>query len=541
MPYYLILLLRHFAAPSRSLLSMTSDGTTKQKRDELLRKQEESQQGGGPRRIEAQHKRGKFTARERLGMLLDQDSFEELDPFVLHRSTDFGLEKQKYLGDAVVTGYGTVNGKLVFVYAQDFTVFGGSLSEVVANKICKVMDRAIESGAPVVGLIDSGGARIQEGVDSLGGYGSIFNRNVMASGVVPQISVMLGPAAGGATYSPALTDFIFMVRGLGQMYITGPDVIKAVTSEDVSHEDLGGADAHTQKSGVAHFSEESEEGCLQKVRMLLNFLPQNNMENSTTAFNTDNPDRVDESLNEIIPDNPNQPYDMLNVIHTVVDNNDFMQVHENFAGNILVGFSRMDGNTVGIVAQQPDQFAGVLDIDASVKAARFVRFCDAFNIPIVTFIDVPGFMPGSSQEHGGIIRHGAKLIFAYAEATVPKISVLTRKAYGGAYIVMSSKNLKGDINYSWPTGQVAVMGAEGAVNIIHRSQINDSENPNVTRSELVKEYEDNLMNPYAAAGRGLIDDVIEPSQTRRKIIKALRMLANKRESLPPKKHGSIPL
>ena len=520
---------------------MTSDGTTKQKRDELLRKREESQQGGGPHRIEAQHKRGKFTARERLGTLLDKDSFEELDPFVLHRSTDFGLEQQRYLGDAVVTGYGTVNGRLVFVYAQDFTVFGGSLSEVVANKICKVMDRAIESGAPVVGLIDSGGARIQEGVDSLGGYGSIFNRNVMASGVVPQISVMLGPAAGGATYSPALTDFIFMVRGLGQMYITGPDVIKAVTAEDVSHEDLGGADAHTKKSGVAHFSEENEEKCLEKVRRLLNFLPQNNMENSTTAVSNDSPERVDEGLNDIIPDNPNQPYDMLNVIHTVVDNEDFLQVHENFAGNILVGFSRMDGNTVGIVAQQPDQFAGVLDIDASVKAARFVRFCDAFNIPIVTFIDVPGFMPGTSQEYGGIIRHGAKLIFAYAEATVPKISVLTRKAYGGAYIVMSSKNLKGDINYSWPTGQVAVMGAEGAVNIIHRSQIKDSENPTETRLELVKEYEDNLMNPYAAAGRGLIDDVIEPSQTRRKIIKALRMLANKRESLPPKKHGSIPL
>jgi len=541
MPYYLILLLRHFAALMRSLLPMTSDGTTKQKRDELLRKREESQQGGGPHRIEAQHKRGKFTARERLGILLDKDSFEELDPFVLHRSTDFGLEQQRYLGDAVVTGYGTVNGRLVFVYAQDFTVFGGSLSEVVANKICKVMDRAIESGAPVVGLIDSGGARIQEGVDSLGGYGSIFNRNVMASGVVPQISVMLGPAAGGATYSPALTDFIFMVRGLGQMYITGPDVIKAVTGEDVSHEDLGGADAHTKKSGVAHFSEENEEKCLEKVRRLLNFLPQNNMENSTTAVSNDSPERVDEGLNDIIPDNPNQPYDMLNVIHTVVDNEDFLQVHENFAGNILVGFSRMDGNTVGIVAQQPDQFAGVLDIDASVKAARFVRFCDAFNIPIVTFIDVPGFMPGTSQEYGGIIRHGAKLIFAYAEATVPKISVLTRKAYGGAYIVMSSKNLKGDINYSWPTGQVAVMGAEGAVNIIHRSQIKDSENPTETRLELVKEYEDNLMNPYAAAGRGLIDDVIEPSQTRRKIIKALRMLANKRESLPPKKHGSIPL
>lgn len=520
---------------------MTSHESTKEKRDELLRKREESLQGGGPHRIESQHQRGKLTARERLTLLLDSGSFEELDPFVLHRSSDFGLEKQKYLGDAVVTGYGTVNGRLTFVYAQDFTVLGGSLSEVVANKICKVMDRAMESGAPIVGLIDSGGARIQEGVDSLGGYASIFNLNVTASGVVPQISVMLGPAAGGATYSPALTDFIFMVRGLGQMYITGPDVIKAVTSEEVTHEDLGGVDAHTVKSGVAHFSEDNEQDCLKRVRDLLSFLPQNNMENPAAKATEDSPDRIDEFLNDIIPDNPNMPYDMLEIISSVVDNRNFMQVHKNFARNILVGFARLDGKSVGIVAQQPNEYAGVLDIDASIKAARFVRFCDAFNIPIITFIDVPGFMPGTSQEYGGIIRHGAKLIFAYAEATVPKISVLTRKAYGGAYIVMSSKNLKGDINYSWPTGQVAVMGAEGAVNIIHRTEISNSEDPHETRNSLIEEYEKGLMNPYSAAGRGLIDDVIEPSQTRSKIIRALRMLANKRENLPPKKHGNIPL
>ncbi len=520
---------------------MTSHESTRGKRDELLRKREESIQGGGPQRIESQHRRGKLTARERLALLLDTGSFEELDPFALHRSSDFGLESQKYLGDAVVTGYGTVNDRLTFVYAQDFTVFGGSLSEVVADKICKVMDRAMESGAPIVGLIDSGGARIQEGVDSLAGYASIFTRNVTASGVVPQISVMLGPAAGGATYSPALTDFIFMVRGLGQMYITGPDVIKTVTSEDVTHEDLGGVDAHTVKSGVAHFSEDNEQDCLKRVRELLSFLPQNNMENTQAIAAEDSPDRIDEFLNDIIPDSPNQPYDMLEIINTVVDNGNFMQIHRNFARNILVGFARLEGKSVGVVAQQPTEYAGVLDIDASVKAARFVRFCDAFNIPIITFVDVPGFMPGTSQEYGGIIRHGAKLIFAYAEATVPKISVLTRKAYGGAYIVMSSKNLKGDINFSWPTGQVAVMGAEGAVNIIHRAEISKSEDPQETRNSLIEEYEKNLMNPYTAAARGLIDDVIEPSQTRSKIIRALRMLANKRESLPPKKHGNIPL
>ena len=520
---------------------MSPENSTSKKHDELLGKKALSLKGGGDKRVEAQHKRGKLTARERISLLLDDGSFEELDPLVLHRSTNFGLDKQHFLGDAVVTGYGEVNGRLTFTYAQDFTVLGGSLSEAVANKICKVMDKAIESGAPIVGLIDSGGARIQEGVDSLSGYGSIFHRNVMSSGVIPQISVMMGPAAGGATYSPALTDFIFMVEGLGQMYITGPDVIRAVTSEDISHEDLGGTEAHTVKSGVAHFAEETEESCIARVKELLSYLPQNNMENSPLISTGDSPDRYSDNLNSLIPDNPNQPYNMLDVIHTVVDEARFLQVHKNFAPNILVGFARFDGKSVGIVAQQPDHFAGVLDIDASVKAARFVRFCDAFNIPLVTFIDVPGFMPGSSQEYGGIIRHGAKLIFAYAEATVPKISVLTRKAYGGAYIVMSSKNLKGDVNYSWPTGQVAVMGAEGAVNIIHRSQIRESDDPQKLADKLASEYEENLMNPYIAASRGMIDDVIEPGQTRLKVIRALKMLANKRENIPPKKHGSIPL
>ena len=520
---------------------MSPENSTSKKHDELLGKKALSLKGGGDKRVEAQHKRGKLTARERISLLLDDGSFEELDPLVLHRSTNFGLDKQHFLGDAVVTGYGEVNGRLTFTYAQDFTVLGGSLSEAVANKICKVMDKAIESGAPIVGLIDSGGARIQEGVDSLSGYGSIFHRNVMSSGVIPQISVMMGPAAGGATYSPALTDFIFMVEGLGQMYITGPDVIRAVTSEDISHEDLGGTEAHTVKSGVAHFAEETEESCIARVKELLSYLPQNNMENSPLISSGDSPDRYSDNLNSLIPDNPNQPYNMLDVIHTVVDEARFLQVHKNFAPNILVGFARFDGKSVGIVAQQPDHFAGVLDIDASVKSARFVRFCDAFNIPLVTFIDVPGFMPGSSQEYGGIIRHGAKLIFAYAEATVPKISVLTRKAYGGAYIVMSSKNLKGDINYSWPTGQVAVMGAEGAVNIIHRSQIRESDDPQKLAKELASEYEENLMNPYIAASRGMIDDVIEPGQTRLKVIRALKMLANKRENIPPKKHGIIPL
>ena len=511
------------------------------KRDELARRRDKAKLGGGQRRIDAQHERGKLTARERVDLLLDGGTFEEIDVFVEHRSTEFGLANQKFPGDAVVTGYGKVNGRLTFVFAQDFTVLGGSLSEAVAQKICKVMDLATSSGAPIVGLIDSGGARIQEGIDSLAGYSSIFHRNTRASGVIPQISAILGPAAGGATYSPALTDFIFMINEVGQMYITGPDVIKAVTGEAVTHEELGGAFSHASKSGVAHFAIESESECFEQIRRLLGFLPQNNMDNAVRQSSHDDPGRTDDRLGAIIPDNPNQPYDMVDVITRVVDDADFMQVHAQFAPNILVGYARMDGRSVGIVAQQPNHMAGVLDINASVKAARFVRFCDAFNVPLVTFIDVPGFMPGTSQEYGGIIRHGAKLIYAYAEATVPKISVLTRKAYGGAYIVMSSKNLTGDINYSWPTGEVAVMGAEGAVNIVYRNEIRASDQPGELRAELIKDYEDQLINPYVAAKRGMIDDVIDPSETRPKIIRALEMLANKRESLPPKKHGSIPL
>ena len=511
------------------------------KREELQQLRERGRLGGGVRRVEAQHQRGKLTARERIALLLDEGTFEELDPFVQHKSTEFGLAEQRFPGDAVVTGYGKVNGRLAFLFAQDFTVLGGSLSEAVAQKICKVMDHALNTGAPIVGLIDSGGARIQEGIDSLAGYSDIFLRNVRASGVIPQISAILGPAAGGATYSPALTDFVFMVQGVGQMYITGPDVVKAVTGEDVSHEELGGASSHASKSGVAHFSMESEEECAHQIRRLLSLLPQNNMEEPPRRPSLDDPERRDEGLPHVIPDNANQPYDMLQIVRRVVDEGDFMEVHEQYARNIVVGFASMDGRPVGIVANQPDRLAGVLDINASVKAARFVRFCDAFNIPLVTFIDVPGFMPGTSQEYGGIIRHGAKLIYAYAEATVPKISVLTRKAYGGAYIVMSSKNLKGDVNYAWPTGEVAVMGAEGAISIIYRRELKESEEQEELRAKLVAEYQERLMNPYIAAGRGIIDDVIDPADTRPKVIRALEMLANKRETLPPKKHGSIPL
>ena len=509
--------------------------------DALHGKKEQGRLGGGQRRIDAQHERGKMTARERIDQLMDEGTFEELDAFVQHRSTEFGLADQKYLGDAVVTGYGKINGRLTFVFSQDFTVFGGSLSEAVGQKICKVMDLAANSGAPMVGLIDSGGARIQEGILSLASYADIFLRNVRSSGVIPQISVILGPAAGGATYSPALTDFIFMVRGMGQMYITGPDVIKSVTGEEVTHEELGGADAHTIKSGVAHFAHDNETECLQQVRRLLSFLPQNNMEDPPRAVPQDDPGRRDADLLHVVPDSPNMPYDMLEVITRVADDGDFMQVQESFARNMVVGFARMDGRPVGIVGQQPQFMAGVLDIDASSKAARFVRFCDAFNIPLVTFIDVPGFMPGTSQEYGGIIRHGAKLIFAYAEATVPKISVLTRKAYGGAYIVMSSKGLRGDINLAWPTGEIAVMGAEGAVNIVQRGDIAASPQPEALRTRLIQEYQERFMNPYIAAGHGLIDDVIDPADTRPKIIRALEMLENKRETLPQKKHGSIPL
>lgn len=507
----------------------------------MQKKREESRLGGGTRRIEAQHKKGKLTARERIASLLDDGTFEELDSFAVHQSTEFGLDKQRFLGDSVVTGFGTIAGRRIFVYAQDFTVVGGSLSLVAAQKITKVMDLALNTGAPMIGLIDSGGARIQEGIDSLSGYSDIFLRNVRASGVIPQISAVFGPAAGGASYSPALTDFVLMVRGTGQLYITGPDVIKAVTGEEITHEDLGGAETHASKSGVAHFAADSEEECMDQIRRLLSFLPQNNMAEPPPASGADDEDPTDQALADLIPDNPNQAYDMTEIIRRIVDGGEFFQVHEMYARNVVVGYARMDGRTVGIVANQPEVMAGVLDINASAKAARFVRFCDAFNIPIVTLIDVPGFMPGSAQEHSGIIRHGAKLIYAYAEATVPKISVLTRKAYGGAYIVMSSKGLKGDINYSWPTGELAVMGAGGAVNIIHRNQLKDADDPDQLRADLVQEYEDRLINPYVAAERGLIDDVIDPSETRQKVIRALAMLDNKREVLPPKKHGSIPL
>ena len=510
-------------------------------RERLRKLREQSKLGGGERRIEQQHQKGKLTARERIAALLDPDTFEELDPFVLHRATEFGLANQKVLGDAVVTGYGYVNGRLTYIYAQDFTVLGGSLSEAVADKICKVMDLSMRSGAPIVGLNDSGGARIQEGVDSLAGYGEIFLRNTRASGVVPQISVILGPAAGGAVYSPAITDFIFMVKGIGQMYITGPDIIKSVTGEEVTHEELGGASSHASKSGVAHFAMESEEECFQEIRRLLGYLPQNNLEDPPIQDSLDDPERADQELANVIPDDPSKPYDMKDILFRVVDNGEFLEVHQLFAPNMIVGFARMDGAPVGVVAQQPAYLAGVLDIDASNKGARFVRFCDAFNIPLVTFVDVPGFMPGTAQEYGGIIKHGAKLIFAYAEATVPKISVLTRKAYGGAYIVMSSKHLRGDINYAWPSGEIAVMGPEGAVNLLYREELSKSENPEELRASLIQEYKDKFTNPYIAASRGYIDDVIDPTETRAKIIKALRMLQNKRETLPYKKHGNIPL
>ncbi len=514
---------------------------TDEKLEELQRKRKESQLGGGPKRIDQQHAKGKLTARERLALLLDPGTFQELDPFVTHRTTDFGLADQKYLGDAVVTGYGRVNGRPVFVFAQDFTVFGGSVSEVVGQKVCKVMDLAMKNGAPIIGLNDSGGARIQEGVVSLAAYGEIFLRNTLASGVVPQISVILGPSAGGAVYSPAITDFIFMVRGIGQMYITGPDVIKAVTGEQVTHEELGGAAAHASRSGVAHFVFDSEDECLAQVRRLLGFLPSNNMEDPPISDTGDEFQRTEESLARIVPDDPAKPYDIKDVIGLVVDNGDFMEVHQSYAQNIVVGFARLAGKPVGIVANQPAYLAGVLDIAASMKAARFVRFCDCFNVPIITFVDVPGFMPGTDQEYGGIIKHGAKLIYAYAEATVPKISVMTRKAYGGAYIVMGSKHLRGDINYAWPTAEIAVMGPEGAVNVIFRERLANAEDPAQERAKLTEEFRDRFANPYIAASRGYLDDVIDPRETRPRLIKALEMLQNKRDSLPPKKHGNIPL
>ena len=497
--------------------------------------------GGGEDRVRHHHEQGRLTARERLELLLDKGSFVELDRFVTHRCTDFGMSEQHILGDGVVSGYGTIDRRLVYVYSQDFTVFGGSLSETQAEKICKIMDLAVKNGAPVIGLTDSGGARIQEGVSSLGGYADIFLRNVMASGVIPQITVVMGPCAGGAVYSPALTDFIVMVKDTSYMFVTGPEVVKTVTHESVSFDQLGGAAIHASTSGVAHFAANGEEDAIFLVQKLLSFLPSNNMEDPPIRVSEDDPLRTDDDLDTLIPDEPNRPYDMHAVITSIVDDGEFLEIMQNWAANVLIGYARLGGRVVGVVANQPAVLAGVLDIDASVKAARFVRFCDAFNIPLLTFVDVPGFLPGTAQEHGGIIRHGAKLLFAYAEATVPKLTVITRKAYGGAYDVMSSKHLRGDINLAWPTGEIAVMGPEGAVNIIFRHELARAENPDATRSRLVAEYREKFANPYVAASRGYVDAVIEPHETRPRLINALEMLHNKRDTNPPKKHGNIPL
>ncbi len=515
--------------------------TTNDRLDGLTRLKKQAEAGGGKERTERQQAQGKLTARKRLELLLDPGSFNELGTLISHRATDFGLAEQKYLSDAVVSGSGRVDGRPVFVYSQDFTVFGGSISEVVGQKVCQAMDMALSCGVPIIAIYDSGGARIQEGVASLGGVGEMLLRNTLCSGAIPQLSVVVGPSAGGAVYCPAITDFVFMVKGISQMYITGPDVVKAVTGEEMSHQELGGAEVHASKSGVAHFISDSEGECFQMVRRLLGFLPQSYKAPLPEVKPGDDPERTDENLLGLIPDDSRKPYDMMKLITSVVDNGDFMEVHRRFAPNIIVGFGRLNGKPVGVVAQQPAWLAGVIDIDASVKAARFVRFCDAFNIPLVSFVDVPGFMPGSAQEHHGIIRHGAKLIYAYAEATVPKITVITRKAYGGAYIVMSSKHLRGDINYSWPTGEIAVMGAEGAVNIIFRKAIAGSDNPAATQQKLVSEYREKFDNPYTAAALGYIDDVIDPRQTRPKLIRALEMLKDKVQSNPPKKHGNIPL
>ncbi len=507
----------------------------------LERLRAEALEGGGPVRVERQHAWGKLTARERLDLLLDPGSFVELDAFVTHRATEFGLDRQHFLGDGVVTGHGTVDGRLVFVFSQDFTVFGGSLSEAYAEKICKVMDLAMKVGAPVIGLNDSGGARIQEGVASLGGYAEIFLRNVLASGVVPQISVILGPCAGGAVYSPAMTDFTVMVEGTSYMFVTGPNVVKAVTHEEVDSEALGGAGVHTGRSGVAHLAAHDEAEAMDEVRRLLAHLPQNNLADPPLVTSSDPRDRMDRELDAVVPDEPSRPYDMHDVLRHVVDEGEFLEIQPTWAANLLIGFARLGGRPVGIVAQQPAVLAGALDIDASVKAARFVRTCDAFNVPLITFVDVPGFLPGVSQEHGGIIRHGAKLLYAYCEATVPKVTVITRKAYGGAYDVMSSKHIRGDLNFAWPTAEIAVMGAEGAVNIIFKDAIAGSEDPAAERRRLVAEYEAEFSNPYIAAARGYIDEVILPRETRPRLIRALEILADKRDSNPRKKHGNIPL
>jgi propionyl-CoA carboxylase beta chain len=497
--------------------------------------------GGGEKRIEAQHEKGKLTARERIDYLVDEGTFVEMDMFVRHRSGDFGMEKQKPLGDGVVTGYGYIDGRLVFIFSQDFTVFGGSLSETFAEKIIKVMDQAMKVGAPVIGLNDSGGARIQEGVVSLGGYAEIFLRNTLASGVIPQISGVLGPCAGGAVYSPAITDFTFMVRNTSYMFVTGPNVVKTVTHEEVSSDELGGADTHATKSGVNHLSCNNDIECLQNIRKLFSYIPSNNLDDPPYVSTEDTPDRIDTELDEIIPESPNEPYDMKEIINTVVDRGSFFEIMPEYAKNLIIGFTRFDGYSVGIVANQPAHLAGVLDIDGSVKGARFVRFCDAFNIPLVVFEDVPGFLPGTNQEWGGIIRHGAKLLYAFSEATVPKMTVITRKAYGGAYDVMNSKHIRGDANFAWPGAEIAVMGPKGAAEIIFKKEINNSEDPAAMLAQKEKEYRAKFANPYLAAERGFIDEVIEPRFTRTRIIQTLRMLENKADSNPPKKHGNIPL
>ena len=507
---------------------------------ELREKHKQAELGGGPEKIEKQHAEGKLTARERINLLLDEGSFVELDKFVVHRCHDFGMEKQKIYGDGVVTGYGRIDGRLVYAFSQDFTVFGGSLSETYAKKICKIMDMAMKTGSPVIGLNDSGGARIQEGVISLGGYAEIFLRNVLSSGVVPQISAIMGPCAGGAVYSPALTDFIFMVKNTSYMFITGPDVIKTVTHEEVTKEELGGAMTHNTKSGVAHFACGSEEETLSMIRELLSFIPSNYKEDPPSIECTDDPEREDEKLQTLVPDNPNKPYDMKELIETVVDNHYFLEVHANYAKNIIVGFARLNGKSIGIIANQPAFLAGTLDIDASLKAGRFIRFCDCFNIPIITFEDVPGFLPGTTQEFGGIIKHGAKLLYAYCEATVPKITVITRKAYGGAYDVMSSKHIQGDISFAYPTAEIAVMGPDGAVNIIFRKELTKAKDPVKRKEELVEEYRRKFANPYVAAELGYVDEIIEPKDTRKKLIQALMMLETKVDTIPHKKHSNEP-
>ena len=514
---------------------------SQEKINELIEKRACARVGGGEKAIEKQHAKVKYTARERIAQLLDEGSFEELDMFVTHRCTNFGQDKKHILGDGVVTGFGTIEGRLVYIFAQDFTVFGGSLSETMALKICKVMDMAMKMGAPVIGLNDSGGARIQEGINALAGYSEIFQRNILASGVIPQISAILGPCAGGAVYSPALTDFTIMAKGISYMFLTGPTVVKTVTGEDVSQEELGGASVHSCKSGVTHFAAENGEEALFIIRKLLSFIPQNNLEETPLVKCDDPIDRLEDALNDIIPESAKQSYDMYDVIGAIVDNGEFLEIHRDFARNIIIGFARFNGQSVGIVANQPKVLAGVLDSNASRKAARFVRFCDAFNIPLVTLVDVPGFLPGTGQEYNGVILHGAKLLYAYGEATVPKVTVTLRKSYGGAHIVMSCKQLRGDINYAWPTSEIAVMGAEGAVGVLYAKEMKEAEDPAKIRAEKEEEYRKLFANPYQAAKYGYIDDVIEPRNTRFRIIRALQMLATKKLSNPPKKHGNIPL